>query len=312
MIVVLLLAALPAVFLGAMAMLASVTRGNDPGPVEDEHFATLNEGTIRYQVAGRGKSALLFLHGFNQQLSSWDAVWSHLGNCPVRRVRLDVPGFGASHFDTEDFSLRTQADRLAAFLDALNIDRATVVGGSMGGSLAVSFAAKHPERVERLVLLAPSGFPGSLQHRGLFGQVVKPGFPRQAAAWLAATPVYKALFPDSVALQATTVTKSYGPAWLEDLKKTQTPTFIAWSKSDRTANAEDAPEVADALQNSTLFWLNENAGHGIHQTRPAFVAEVACLVAQGTNPQNVAVSLSPGAVLPGEGVDLPVRSGSIE
>ena len=312
MIVVLLLAALPAVFIGAMAMLASVTRANKPSIAEGAQIATLDGGVIRYQSAGQGTQTMLFLHGFNQQLNSWDAVWPHLENCPVRRIRLDIPGFGASRFATDDYSLGMQADRLAAFLDSLRIERATVIGVSMGGSLAVAFAARHPDRAERLVLLAPSGYPGSLQHGGLFGQVVRPGFTRQAAGWLAATPVYKALFPNSVALQAVTVTKSYGAPWLQQLRHTQTPAFIAWSKSDRTANAEDAPKVAGALRNSTLFWLNEAAGHGIHQTRPQFVAQAACLAAQGADPETVAEKMSPEILFPGEGVVSESWSGTIQ
>jgi pimeloyl-ACP methyl ester carboxylesterase len=297
---------------GAMALLASVTRPNKQMAVAGEQFATIDEGSIRYQMAGNGERVVLFLHGFNANLNMWDSSWAQLDRCPVRRLRIDVPGFGASHFETENFGLEAQADRLDAMLEALEIEKATVVGGSMGGSLAVALAARHPKRVEQLALLAPSGYPGALHHSGLFGLVIKPGLVRRAAHWLAGTPVYKTIFPNSVALQATTVAKSYGPAWLQQLKNTQAPAFVAWSKSDRTARADTATKVVDALPDGTLFWLDESAGHGFPVTRPEFVAEVACLMGQGVSAHDVAGRLPTSALLTGGGGDMATTSLSIE
>ncbi len=290
-------------FFFALVLLAAVTRPNEPVAVRGEQFATIKSGTVRYQMAGEGEHVVLFLHGFNDQLAIWDPVWAQLESCPVRRVRIDVPGFGASRFDTEDYGLAAQSERLVEFLNSLNLGKVTVVGTSMGGSLAVSLAARHPERVEQLGLLAPSGYPGSLQHGGLFGRLLKPGALTQAATWLASTSLYKSIFPRSVALQAMTTSASYGPAWLEQLRNTRSPAFVAWSKKDGTANSGAARSVAAALPEGTLFWLDEDTGHAIAQTRPRFVAEVACRLGQGVAPSEIAGKLPATLIHAGEGID---------
>ena len=290
-------------FLTLILLAAATPRSNKPVAVRGEEFAPIKSGAIRYQIVGEGGHVVLFLHGFNQHLGIWDAVWARLENCPVRRLRIDVPGFGASRFDTDDYGLAAQTERLVNLLDALKIDKVTVVGTSMGGSLAVSLAAQHPERVERLGLLAPSGYPGSLRYNGLFGRLLTPSALTRAATWLARTSLYKNVFSRSVALQAMTTSASYGPAWLEELRNTRSPAFVAWSKNDGTANSGAARPVVAALREGTLFWLDKDTGHGIPLTRPAFAAEVACLLGQGVAPSDVADKLSASIIHAGEGID---------
>ncbi len=275
---------------GAVVVLLAGTSpsGNRPESLAGAQFAALTGGAIRYQSAGRGPRTVLFLHGFNQHLGIWDDAWARLGNCPVRLIRIDLPGFGESHFDSNDFGLAAQSERLIELLDALHIDRVTVVGSSMGGSLAVWLAAQYPQRVEQLGLLAPSGYPGSLQYGGVFGRLLQPGRVKTMATWLAGTRPYKGLFPRSMLLQALTVTADYGEAWLEQLKKVQAPTLVAWSPGDRTAHAQAAESVAANLADGTLYWLDEQAGHVLPITRPDFTAQAACLLGQGVAPREIA------------------------
>ena len=71
-----------------------------------------------------------------------------------RLVRYDRLGVGLSDRDVgpRDFTLEAEVDCLRLLLDALEIDRATLIGGSSGGCTAIAFAARHPGRVERLIL----------------------------------------------------------------------------------------------------------------------------------------------------------------
>lgn len=76
-----------------------------------------------------------------------------------RVIRLDLPGFGLTGPDpTGDYSDARTTALLAAMLDDLGIARAHAIGSSMGGRYAWRFAADHPDRVDRLVLMAPDGF----------------------------------------------------------------------------------------------------------------------------------------------------------
>jgi pimeloyl-ACP methyl ester carboxylesterase len=102
--------------------------------------------------------ALLLLHGFGSSLQTWDAVAAGL-QADFRVLRIDLPGAGLTGPDpSHDYSDERGLQVLAALLDSLGLQRVALVGHSMGGRLAWRFAAEHPQRVSRLVLMAPDGF----------------------------------------------------------------------------------------------------------------------------------------------------------
>ncbi len=93
---------------------------------------------------------LVLLHGFTQTGRSWAPLTAELRG-RYRCFAPDLPGHG-------DASQRRPAsfDAVAAYLRALHMDRFTLCGYSMGGRLALDFAVRHPERVERLVVIGAS------------------------------------------------------------------------------------------------------------------------------------------------------------
>jgi pimeloyl-ACP methyl ester carboxylesterase len=102
---------------------------------------------------------VLLLHGFGSSLQTWDA-WVQGLAVDHRVVRLDIAGFGLTGpAEPPDYSDEADVQRLLAVVDQLGLSRMTVVGHSMGGRLAWHFAAAHPSRVDKLVLIAPDGFP---------------------------------------------------------------------------------------------------------------------------------------------------------
>ena len=102
---------------------------------------------------------VLLLHGFGSSLQTWDAWGQGLAN-EYRMVRLDIAGFGLTGpAEPGDYSDEADVQRLLAVVDQLGLPSMTVVGHSMGGRLAWHFAAAHPQRVDKLVLIAPDGFP---------------------------------------------------------------------------------------------------------------------------------------------------------
>jgi pimeloyl-ACP methyl ester carboxylesterase len=101
---------------------------------------------------------VLLLHGFGSSLHTWDA-WAALLEADRRVIRLDLPGFGLTGADpTGDYSDLRAVALLDALLGQLGVARVDVVGSSMGGRIAWRFAAERPDRVRRLVLMAPDGF----------------------------------------------------------------------------------------------------------------------------------------------------------
>ena len=118
-------------------------------------------GGFRLHIRDTGlKSAptIILLHGFGSSLQTWD-LWAGPLERTYRVVRLDLPGAGLSDPDpTGDYTdARTHA-LILKLMDKLDIKQAVFVGNSLGGRIAWTFTAKHPERVSKLVLIAPDGF----------------------------------------------------------------------------------------------------------------------------------------------------------
>jgi pimeloyl-ACP methyl ester carboxylesterase len=106
----------------------------------------------------RDAPTLLLLHGFAASLHTWEP-WAQALQERYRVIRLDLPGTGLSGPDpTGDYSDGRTRALLLALMAQSGVARATLVGHSLGGRLALDLAAHHPDRVARLVLVAPTGF----------------------------------------------------------------------------------------------------------------------------------------------------------
>ena len=106
----------------------------------------------------RGAPAVIMLHGFGASLQSWDG-WASALQARFRVIRFDLPGFGLTGTDpTGDYSDARTVTVLIALMDQLGVARASLVGNSLGGKIAWLCAARHPDRVDRLVLVSPDGF----------------------------------------------------------------------------------------------------------------------------------------------------------
>lgn len=109
---------------------------------------------LTVEEAGAGP-ALLLLHAGVSERHMWDRQWDWLQHA-MRVVRWDWRGFGGTPHVPGPFSY---ADDVIRVMDALGIEKAAIMGCSFAGSTAMQVAIEHPERIERLVLVAP-GVPG--------------------------------------------------------------------------------------------------------------------------------------------------------
>lgn len=116
---------------------------------------------VRLHVRDRGPKeapALIMIHGFGSSLHTWE-LWSRSLQDDYRVIRFDLPGSGLSAPDPAgDYSDARSMVVLSALMDRLNVAQATLIGNSIGGRIAWKFAALHPERVTKLVLISPDGF----------------------------------------------------------------------------------------------------------------------------------------------------------
>jgi pimeloyl-ACP methyl ester carboxylesterase len=117
---------------------------------------TLPEADVRYWRGGRGAS-LVFVHGFGSEAAvNWHAqLVAFAPEFDV--IAPDLPGFGRSGRPAQGNSIALQVRCLRALLDRLGVERVTLVGHSLGGWISLAFAATHPERVARLVVVDAAG-----------------------------------------------------------------------------------------------------------------------------------------------------------
>ena len=110
----------------------------------------IGDRELAYECYGNGKP-LVLVHAFPFDGCMWRGTAQALGGS-CRVIVPDMRGFGASDLGHGDHSIADMADDLAVLLDSLSMVRATVGGLSMGGYIALAFAARHRPRLERLIL----------------------------------------------------------------------------------------------------------------------------------------------------------------
>ena len=120
-----------------------------------EHYLEVNGSVVRYERAGKG-APLLLLHGLVGSSRNWrQNIASFSQHSAV--YALDLPNMGGSgRVHGLDASLEATADRLAAIMDALGLETADLAAHSHGGAVALMFAARYPERTQRMILFAPA------------------------------------------------------------------------------------------------------------------------------------------------------------
>ena len=110
---------------------------------------------------------MILLHGLADDIGVWASVIPALA-AKHRVIALDQLGFGDSDKPLLNYRVSTFVDFLDGFLNELKMERASLVGNSLGGWVAADFVLKHPDRVERLVLSPGyAAFPKSMNPRAL-------------------------------------------------------------------------------------------------------------------------------------------------
>jgi lipase len=123
------------------------------GPPRYDSFAVeVDGGTLQVGRWGTGRPVVVAVHGITGTHRAFRALAEQLGQ-DVTLVAPDLRGRGHSNQISGPFSMAAHADDLVAVLDHVGVQRATVLGHSMGGFVAVVTALRHPQRVERLVLV---------------------------------------------------------------------------------------------------------------------------------------------------------------
>ncbi|MCC5868911.1 MAG: alpha/beta fold hydrolase [Gammaproteobacteria bacterium] len=255
-----------------------------------EDFVELAGTRIHLRDSGpRDAPAVILLHGFGASLHTWEP-WAEALADEFRVIRFDLPGGGLSGPDaTGDYSDARSLQILTALMTQLGLARASLVGNSMGGRIAWRFAAEHPERVARLVLISPDGFASPGFEYGVAPKV--PGWlgamryilPRSA---LRAN--LKVAYADPQTLTTEAVTRYHDllrapgnrQALLDRmsqvvlvppeplLRRIEAPVLLLWGELDGMIPVANAQDYLAALPDARLVSFDD-LGHVPHEEAPA-------------------------------------------
>ncbi len=252
---------------------------------------------IRLHVRDSGPRtapALILLHGFGASLQTWDA-WSRVLERDYRVIRYDQPGFGLTGPDpTGDYSDARAMTVLMALMDRLGLAHASIVGHSMAGRIAWTFAATHPDRVDKLILIAPDGFASPGLAYGAPPQVplmmralpyVLPSFLLRASLTPAyadprfVTPALLARYRDMMLAPGvrTAIVRRMGQTVLVDpvplLASIAAPVLLIWGEKDGMIPFANAADYLRSLPHATLATL-PGVGHLPQEEAPASVEKL--------------------------------------
>ncbi len=239
-------------------------------------FATVNDITLHYQIAGSGDIPLVFVNSLGTNMHCWAEVATQF----PYTVRYDKRGHGLSDAPPAPYTIREHSDDLRGLLDNLAIDRAVLVGVSVGGMIALDFAAQFPERVMAMVLCDTAGKIGDvdgwnvridlLQREGMSALADGIG-----EVWFA--PMTR---EGMVGIGRNTLTRTPLEGYIgtcaalrdADLRSTlvalDIPTLVLCGEYDVATPPDLVRGLADALPNAT-FQLIPDAGHQPGWEQPA-------------------------------------------
>lgn len=113
-------------------------------------------GSLHVERYGLGGQAVLLVHGFGTNAFVWRNVGPAIALANLTAFAVDMLGYGASDRPLDaDYGIAAQAEYLDRVLTSVRMARAVVVGLDLGAAVALRFAAAHPERVEKLILVNP-------------------------------------------------------------------------------------------------------------------------------------------------------------
>ena len=256
----------------------------------DSRFVVLNENARMHfrDVGPRDAPVIVLVHGFSSSLHTWES-WVKTLKREYRVISLDLPGHGLTGCpDVENTSIDQFAGALDQLVVSLGVDQFTLVGSSMGGNTAWTYALKHPEKLEALVLVGAAGWPETNEEAAsspLIFKLLENDMARAIIRDLDMTSLVRAGLADSF-VDTSFVTEEMvaryvslsrapchrdtllqmagqenrSPATPERLGVLRMPTLILQGDGDKLVPPAHAEKFHAAIPNSQLI-MYENVGH---------------------------------------------------
>ncbi|HET8841777.1 MAG TPA: alpha/beta hydrolase [Ktedonobacteraceae bacterium] len=203
---------------------------------------------IRYEVAGEGEPVVL-VHGLSESTRVWYRNLPELAK-RYRIYLIDLPGFGAMRKFRQYFDLKQSGAWLYSWMQALELEKASLVGHSMGGYVSMALAAAHPELIKRLVLVDSIGISFNLPVRRLVYPALKAIARTMPSFWMCIGYDYLRAGP-SMILNASQQIVALETSDL--LSTVQVPTLVIWGEHDDLVPFALGRQLHTQLSGARLF-----------------------------------------------------------
>ena len=279
----------------SIAGLAGPGAAEPASPAQEVQFCVASDGVrIAYAKVGRGPPLLKTANWLNHLEHDWDGpLWAELfRRMSAKRtlVRYDERGNGLSDWTAEDLSLEAFVADMEAVVDAAGLERFPIFAMSQGGCVAIEYAARHPERVSRLILLnafvhgwrtwspdlvaAAEAMKALMAHgwggtspafRQMFTTLMLPGGSAQDCDWFDA--VQRA---STSPRNAARLFESFGVMDArERLAEVRAPTLVLHSRDDQLVAITQGQQIAAGIKGAKFVSLPSN-NHILISSEPAF------------------------------------------
>lgn len=256
-----------------------------------QKFVSLSTG-VRMEYVEQGPAdgePLIFLHGVTDSWHAFERVLALLPST-IRAFAVSQRGHGDSSRPDSGYTFADMSADVSAFMDAVGVPAATIIGHSMGSSVAQHFAVEYPDRVSRLVLM------------GAFANYTDPGFgefcassiepltdpiaPAFAREWQLST-VARPMDPGHLDMVVEETLKVPARVWKaafrafrafpdfsDALRNVAAPTLIAWGELDAYALRSSQDRLLEVIPHARFIQYN-GAGHAFHwEDRETFVRDL--------------------------------------
>jgi 4,5:9,10-diseco-3-hydroxy-5,9,17-trioxoandrosta-1(10),2-diene-4-oate hydrolase len=259
-------------------------------------YATIGKGLrVHYHERGKGEP-VVFLHGGGQGSGGW-TNWKlnldHFAQAGFRAIAPDALGYGLSDKPTDaEYSLEFLAGTLREFLDALGLKAVVLVGNSMGGATAIKFTQEWPDRVRKLVVMAPAAIGPMERYRDmpairmLFelgrepGGITKDKLRRLLTALsYNADLVDEEMLSERLEVAVTQPKEVFQTMRMNDLAprlpEIKIPVFALWGREDQACPVANGMEILNACENAR-FLAFPKCGHWV-QAEKAQAFNAVCV-----------------------------------
>jgi abhydrolase domain-containing protein 6 len=234
----------------------------------------------------KSDKTIVLIHGFGLNKDFWGSLPKEFSK-DYRLVIPDMPGFGESEYLKDaDYTLPKQTERLAQFINALNLKNITLAGCSMGGAITTLYALNFSENLKNIILIGAFGAatedsdfdkqiesgnnpmfyttPEGFDNMSTYSLYKPMQMPKQ----------FKKLFADDYAKKSVTYRKIFDQMFIsgkdfliKELTKIKVPALIIWGKNERMINLSAGENFHKGLKNSRLVIIDK-ASHLVYIDQP--------------------------------------------